>query len=208
MRAPLTSMLGLIQLLKNSTTVSEIQSITDLQLKCIYKLDDNIQQIIHLSRNTNTELKIEAISLNQLCQTIFEDIKDNTHSITFKTSIDEKVAFHNDYYRISTVLNNLISNAVKYIRPSADEHVIEIKGQVTNTEVNFTIYDNGIGINASNLPNIFKMFYRATDQSKGTGLGLYIVQEIIKKLDGTIEVQSKENEYTQFEVMIPNQISE
>jgi signal transduction histidine kinase len=206
MRAPLTSMMGLIQMLKSSKSVNDIQSITDLQLKCVQKLDDNIQQIIHLSRNSNATLKIEKINLNQLCVSIYEDIKDQTHAVDFNVNVLENAPLYNDNYRLTTVLNNLISNAIKYINLEVKEHHIDIDAEITLDELKFTIKDNGIGINNENLPHIFKMFYRATDKSKGTGLGLFIVQEIIKKLNGKIEVHSEVNKYTEFIFTIPNQI--
>lgn len=204
MRAPLTSMMGLIQMLKTSKSISDIQTISELQSKCVQKLDDNIQQIIHLSRNSNAALKIERIDLNALCMSIYDEVKDVTHNIQFHIDIVELAPLYNDTYRFTTVLNNLISNAIKYINIDAKEQRIDIRAEITEEELKFSIKDNGIGIPKENLPHIFKMFYRATDKSKGTGLGLFIVQEIIKKLNGKIEVQSEENKFTEFVFTIPN----
>ena len=70
--------------------------------------------------------------------------------------------------------------------------------------VNQKVIDNGEGIEASKLPNIFDMFYRATERSEGSGLGLYIVKKVADKLDARIEVDSVELEGTTFTVTIPN----
>ncbi|MDL5047623.1 HAMP domain-containing sensor histidine kinase [Oscillatoria amoena NRMC-F 0135] len=65
--------------------------------------------------------------------------------------------------------------------------------------------DNGIGISEDNLGRIFDMFYRATEQSDGSGIGLYIVKNAVEKLDGTINVQSKPGEGTTFIIQLPDQ---
>ena len=65
------------------------------------------------------------------------------------------------------------------------------------------VSDNGIGIDERHLENIFKMFYRADEGSKGSGLGLYIVKETVDKLGGKIEVKSKSGEGTSFTITLP-----
>ena len=65
--------------------------------------------------------------------------------------------------------------------------------------------DNGEGIAQSKLSSIFQMFYRATDNSQGSGLGLYIVKNVVEKLNGKISVTSEESKGTVFKVEIPNQ---
>jgi signal transduction histidine kinase len=67
----------------------------------------------------------------------------------------------------------------------------------------FTIHDNGEGVKAKHLEKIFDMFYRATNTGVGTGLGLYICQEIIKKLQGSIDVASVFGEGTTVTIKIP-----
>ena len=67
--------------------------------------------------------------------------------------------------------------------------------------------DNGKGVHPEHLENIFDMFYRATDDSQGSGLGLYIVKETVEKLQGNIQVQSVPREGTTFTLVIPNLVS-
>ena len=67
--------------------------------------------------------------------------------------------------------------------------------------------DNGEGIPKSRLSSIFDMFYRATENKQGSGLGLYIVKNVVEKLGGKIKVESEENRGTIFKVEIPNRAS-
>lgn len=89
---------------------------------------------------------------------------------------------YSDPYRIKTVLNNLISNSFKYYRKSEETSFIDIDISSTEHSTIILIKDNGIGIASEYLKNIFEMFYRATNKSKGSGLGLYIVKEMVENL--------------------------
>ncbi len=109
-----------------------------------------------------------------------------------------------DRDRISQVLINLISNAVKYTEEGGE---IRITLYDQGDTVNIQVEDNGIGISQEELPHIFERFYR-TDKSRnrttgGAGIGLAIVKSIVMAHDGKIEVESKENEGSCFTVMLP-----
>ncbi len=75
---------------------------------------------------------------------------------------------------------------------------------ITEQKAVVTVEDNGEGIHKSKLQSIFDMFYRATDNNQGTGLGLYIVKNVVDKLDGKISVESEQNQSTKFTIELPN----
>lgn len=81
--------------------------------------------------------------------------------------------------------------------------MVKFKTTTTADKITLVMEDNGIGISSQHLPRIFEMFYRATESSKGSGLGLYIVQEAINRLHGTIAVTSVEREGTRFTITLP-----
>jgi signal transduction histidine kinase len=70
-----------------------------------------------------------------------------------------------------------------------------------------SVSDNGIGIDEELQPKIFNMFFRGTNQSKGSGLGLYIVKEAVEKMNGTIQVQSRRGAGSEFIIAIPSAVS-
>jgi signal transduction histidine kinase len=74
---------------------------------------------------------------------------------------------------------------------------------VSPSEAAITIQDNGQGIASEHIDKIFKMFYRAAESSDGSGIGLYIVKEVVQKLGGTIEVRSELGKGTTFSLRIP-----
>ena len=105
--------------------------------------------------------------------------------------------------RVKMILNNLISNALKYQDPLKKEHLINISMNENGSWLNILCEDNGIGIENNYLERVFYMFYRATELSKGSGLGLYIANETAKKLGGEISVKSKVKHGTVFTVSLP-----
>jgi signal transduction histidine kinase len=97
----------------------------------------------------------------------------------------------------------LISNAYKYHRYDQEDPFIRIDSEPIGADLLIRITDNGSGIPEKHLPKIFDMFYRASENSQGSGLGLYIVKEALQKLGGTISVQSECNAGSTFTISIP-----
>jgi len=105
---------------------------------------------------------------------------------------------------IDTVLRNLISNSIKFTKPGG--HIILSAVQVGNM-VEISVEDNGIGISEENQKKIFRIdvqYHReGTANEKGTGLGLILCKEFVEKNNGTIRIESKENEGSKFIFTIP-----
>jgi signal transduction histidine kinase len=206
MRAPLTSMMGILNLIKTETDPEKIKHLNSLQEKCISKLDSHIYQIINLSKNIKTESIPEKTDLNLMINEVFEELNffENAANTKKIIRIEQDVAFYSDPYRLKMILNNLISNAFKYTRFEEAIPLIEVEALISRDSATITVKDNGIGIPNEQQGKIFDMFYRGTDASKGSGLGLYMVKEMIEKLNGSISVHSEENRFTFITFVIPN----
>jgi two-component system, sensor histidine kinase and response regulator len=109
-----------------------------------------------------------------------------------------------DTLSISTLVGNLVGNAVKYNRPGGEA---KITASGDDKFVTLQVRDTGLGIPQASIPNLFQEFYRVktpgTQDIPGTGLGLVICKRIVTELGGSIEVESKEGEYTLFTVKLP-----
>jgi hypothetical protein len=116
--------------------------------------------------------------------------------------------FFSDQYRLSLILNNLISNAIKYSDSSKETSFIHITIKLLPDKVYLTFRDNGIGIEADYIKKVFNMFFRATEKNEGAGLGLYIVKEAVEKLGGSIDLESQTGKGTVFKIQLPNLIRE
>ena len=119
----------------------------------------------------------------------------------------EGIDFYSDHWRVSEIFRNLISNAIKYRQINSGVSEVNIKISVDHLCADINFADNGIGIKSSSLKRIFEMFYRATDQAEGSGIGLYIVKNAIEKLGGQIKVASAPGEGTRFHILLPNRIN-
>jgi len=118
--------------------------------------------------------------------------------------VNEEFPFYSDRYRLSVVFNNIISNAIKYYDEHKTEPFLRISIDIKKDRVHMEFEDNGIGIDSEYMSKVFDMFFRATQNNEGAGLGLYIVQEAVEKLKGTVEIKSKVRHGTTFIIDMPN----
>lgn len=206
LRAPLTSVLGLINLCKYETDPDKIRTYLELQEKSVLRLDNFIQDMITISKNARLETKYEEVAIQQLIKNSFEQYNylENFNSIKKIISVQQACAFITDKYRLTTVLNNLISNAIRYASPHRRVAFIKITANITLKRAVIKVTDNGCGIAAEHLDKIFSMFFRANHHTTGSGLGLYIVKETIEKLQGQVMVKSTLAQGTTFAIEIPN----
>jgi signal transduction histidine kinase len=126
---------------------------------------------------------------------------DGFDRIDFKTEVDLEEPFVADSSRINTILNNLITNSIKYHNKAEPNPFIKIEVQSKDNKRSLIISDNGSGIDEKYHTQIFDMFFRGTELSEGSGLGLYIVKEMVSKLDGTIKIESSLNTGTKFIIL-------
>ena len=204
LRAPITSALGLIELSMDAS-LEQVKEYLSLQQRSLMKLDSFIHDILNYSRNNRMELRPSKINLEELLHSTVDQYRfiNQYQETTVNFDIEIMNELYCDESRLSVILNNIISNAFKFTSRVAAPK-IEIKALVEPSDLILHIQDNGIGIRSEHIEKIFDMFYRATDMNNGSGLGLYIVQEAVKKLGGDITVESVINEGTSFQIVIPN----
>lgn len=207
LRAPLSSMLGIVKLSEDDTEDPLMKENLSLVKGSILKLDGFIQDILVYSRNSRLEIKKSEINFKKLLSEITGNLKymENTNDkIKIITDVEQSAPFLSDQGRLSVILNNLISNSIRYHNPSEENSFVDIKIRNDQSKVNITVTDNGIGIKKELHQKIFEMFYRVSENSNGSGLGLYIVKETIAKLQGEISVESDPGKGTKFNLIIPN----
>jgi signal transduction histidine kinase len=105
---------------------------------------------------------------------------------------------------LAKVFNNLISNAIKYRKKNTSTALVHVKIKHEGELFTIDIIDNGEGISERNQKRVFEMFYRASSSSQGTGLGLAMCQEIVKKLNGEIKLTSELGTGTTITLTLPN----
>lgn len=206
LRAPIASVLGLINLAKVEDDKTKLHYYLDLQEKTLWRLENFVNDLLIYSRNTRIEVIREKIDFKNLVEDALQlhSHQGNYEKIEKIVEIDQQNTFISDPKRLSVVLNNLISNAIRYSNPYQHAPYLKISIFTDTQKALIEISDNGLGIAQKHIPKIFEMFYRGDTQSKGSGLGLFIVKDTIIKLQGEIKVVSEVNQGTTFKIILPN----
>jgi signal transduction histidine kinase len=207
LRAPLMSVLGLINLvqLENKSGNRNLDGYFEMMQHSIHKLDDTLKEILDYSRNARSALSITEVDIKKMILDSFERLKymEGSENVRKAVEVSDDIRFQTDAYRLSVIINNIVSNALKYRDAQKQDSYLVVKADLSDAGLTLTFHDNGIGISDDYLRKIFDMFFRATERSEGAGLGLYIVKETVEKLQGKIDVESSVGEGTTFKVIIP-----
>lgn len=206
LRAPLCSLEGLFNLINTETEEAIRKKCVEEGLKSIKRLDGFISDLTDLSRNNRTVITPAKIKFKKTIRETLTSLKymKNAEKINVTVEMDKKVDFYSDRHRIKVIFMNLISNAIKYqVEENNNPYLyISIKCNEDFAEISFR--DNGIGIEDKYKSKVFDMFFRGTILSNGSGLGLYIVKEIILKLEADLDLVSEVKVGTTISLRIPN----
>jgi signal transduction histidine kinase len=207
LRAPLSSVAGLINLAKDNENPQEVKRYLGMMENRVNTLNKFIKDITDYSRNNRLEITRERIRVHELANEIWEALKYTPEAqvITFKNEIPEDLIIQSDTRRIHVILSNLISNAIRYHDLRKEDPYIRLQHHAVNTSHSFSVEDNGQGIAPEIQKRVFDMFYRGNESSQGSGLGLYIVKESISKLAGSIHLNSHPRKGSTFTFTVPAQ---
>jgi len=208
LKTPMSAIIGSVEILqkegiKNKDTFNEFMGIL---LKESYRMQNIIGDILELSRleqpqATLSPALVDIDSLIKDTVELFEPLaKDKQLSLVYQTKIKEELML--DYTTVKTILNNLVSNAIKY----SNAGVISIKCNYKDDNLIIVVQDEGVGISKDNIPSIFDRFFqvdRSRSKKLGTGLGLSIVKKMVELNNGTIDVESTPGIGTTFTVTLP-----
>lgn len=206
-KAPLCSVEGIIQVIKLSSD-PELNIHLDHLEKSVHQLKVVINSLVNFTKNARIEVSLENVSISECIEDAIDSLwnMENLDLIEVKTNV--KTALNNDLIigdkaRISSILQNLVQNAIVYHDFEKENPYIEVNAEISENTCLLEVKDNGSGIDKIHIDKIFDMFYRAHDHSKGNGLGLFIVKEIVTKLNGKISVVSEPGEGTSVSITWP-----
>jgi len=204
LRAPISSILGLVNIAKNDNSLENMLSCINQIENSANTQDNFIRDIIELTKNARIKPIQQEIDFKKIVDDTFDYLRYSMNSKPPKPKLhlQQDKIFYSDVNRVKVIFNNIISNSIKYSDPLKTE--IDIKIEVVNGHANIDIKDKGTGIDKKYQADVFKMFFRATDQNAGSGLGLYIVKETIQKLKGEVLLISEPNKGTTLKMKLPN----
>lgn len=189
---------------------------TDKNVAYLDKISRNVLRMLALINDFLNVSKLEMgtfateptrINLSAFITDILEEFEERTtkqHITINREDSSPDFNLQTDPRLLNIILSNLLSNAIKYTPANGS---VGISFVATHSTVRIEITDSGIGIPAADIPQLFSKFFRASNaralQTEGTGLGLYVVEQAVKQLRGTIEVTSGEGIGTQFTLTLP-----
>lgn len=205
LRAPLSSVLGLINIADRTENPQDVKRYLSMMKERVHSLDKFIRDITDYSRNNRLEIVREKVNLSEMAHEIWDSLKfaPEAERINFQVEIPQDAIVESDKNRLRVIMGNLISNAIRYHDLAKAERFIRLQHQMNGKVFYLRVEDNGQGIAPEYHTRIYDMFYRGNEQSKGSGLGLYIVKEALVKLSGSIHLESAPGKGSIFTVKLP-----
>lgn len=203
LRAPLMSVKGLLNLIRQNQGTENIDYYFNLLEKSVDKINQSIMDLVNHSKNDKVTCQQE-LNLKRTIEEVIQSLRfmKDAEFVRVELSIPENLTFTSDSKTLSSIFNNIISNAIRY-RDSSKYSFLKISGVEMKETVEIILEDNGIGIEEVDQKRIFQKFFLGNQDRGGTGLGLYIVKSSIDKLGGSIEVESRIKEGTKFLIRLP-----
>jgi two-component system sensor histidine kinase VicK len=209
LKTPLTSLSGYMQLLKSKSVKNEdmfTAGMVEKAIRQVSRMTALINGFLNMSRLETAQIYIDKVGfdLATLIKEVEEEAKTSfsSHHFVFEPLNESRVCADRD--KIEQVINNLISNAVKYSPPGSN---IKISCEATKGKLLFKVQDEGIGISQEDQPRLFERYFRVNNSSyknvAGFGIGLYLCAEIIKRHDGKIGVTSNVDQGSTFYFELP-----
>jgi signal transduction histidine kinase len=208
LKSPLASIKLLLQTIqKRDLTKAQVQDFIEKSLLDIERLDDMVENMLLASKIENRSYSFPKanFSLSVLVDSIVNRLQltkcDGSQKI-INAEIEPKIEFTGDKFALTSVVTNLIENAIKYSGPCEP---VDVKLFQKDGKVHLHVADHGIGISDAEKSRIFDKFYRVgsedTRNTKGTGLGLYIVKQVLDKHEASIRVKDNRPVGSIFEVV-------
>lgn len=204
-KAPLSNLAGVIDLFKNVSheDPQEFRSLIEILQKSIIKMRNVINELTD-NRKQEHKYKAEEELLN--FENILEDVR-----LTINDNIIESGAVINSKINVSeitfsrrklrSIIYNLINNSIKYKSPERKPKIF-IKTEHENNFITISVKDNGMGIDESKHDAIFSKYFRVENAIEGSGIGLYLVKEIVNNSGGKILVESQLGKGSEFKVYL------
>lgn len=204
LRSPLVSLNGLIELINYQTEIEPIKEFTALMTKSIDKQNEFIQNILSSAEKQNEKISdfcnLVALVDNVIAQ---NHAVLNGKEIKFIKELEATNVFCN-VTKLQAILNNLISNAVKYSDINKTCPFVKIRSIVAGSRLIIEVQDNGIGITPENKDHIFDKYFVAQKGDNNMGIGLYLVKNMVLQMQGEIEVRSKPGQGSTFILKLPD----
>jgi signal transduction histidine kinase len=207
-KGPLATVKGLTNLANSEISDPLALKYFSMVDQCWQKLTHVVDELGLVADIKSESTKTETINFEEVCKSTFREYKymADFEKIIFSVNINCTETFYSDQKLIKTIFRQLFENSIKYSNKTGIPFVKVSIANTPNNMIKIIVSDNGMGIKKEYHTKIFDMFFRGTNKVKGTGLGLFIIQNSLQKLNGAISLESEEGKGTTFSILLPNKI--
>jgi PAS domain S-box-containing protein len=208
LKGPLSSILGLINLLEKEENLTNSSPCVIMIRKSAEKLDTMLNELLNVVRIKREKIYPEQIDFRDEIRDVMRSLasSEGYYKVRKDITVENGKALRTDKRLLDSILQNLIDNAIRYRRPDVDSFVsVYVRDFMHGVKIE--VEDNGKGFDEKTLGNIFTMFNRGNSTSPGNGMGLYIVKNSIDRLGGYIEASLTESNNTRFTIFLPDLFS-
>jgi len=206
LRGPVASLMGLFNVVQTEFKEdAHAMEYFEHYHKSVMRLDKILHNLIDLTKIREKEMTPTEVDLNDIISDCLSTISNakNFEKIHFKIKNKVEFKIHTDANTLRTILFHLLENAVNFMQLDNPRSFVKLDIKHESNFLVMEVADNGQGIKKELQSEVFNMFYRANEFSTGSGLGLYIVRYAVEKLNGSIQLKSKEMSGTKISVYIP-----
>lgn len=206
LRSPIASVTGLAKIAQLETSDATAKKYFELINDLMEKQDGILQTLVKAMILKDRNYSVQDVDLNELINEILQSIQNipGFKETTIKTNCAVAGTVKLDYQSTYSLLQNLVVNGIKYRKRNIEQSIVEVRiDRDGQNRIRIEISDNGMGIREDIKDKVFDMFYRGSNYSTGSGLGLYLVKNAVEKMGGTISLESRENVGSTFKISLP-----
>jgi len=203
-QSPLGRIIGLVDITQLENDLAKRDELIQLISQQTKSLSSYVREVVEYSKSVREKPMLEKINLNTIINEVLTAVKPvENEDIDYRLQMPEPLIINSDKIALTAIISNLLSNSVRYRDKTKTNKFIAINCKIIDQKLILSVEDNGIGIEPEHQNRIFEIFYRVPSSLKGSGLGLYIVKESVKKLNGKITLISQLGVGSQFVVELP-----
>ncbi len=208
-RAPISSILGLLDLMRMEKSNDNYEGYIEMLDLCAKKADHFIRDVVRYSKNSIRRVADGRIDFANLIKSVIEDLTAEHPKAAFvfsNVTIQGDFAFYSDHEMVRLIISNIVKNSFDFADVTKTIPLVAVRITIFCDSVIIQIKDNGAGIDADAIPKVFDMFYRGSKSANGPGLGLYCVKALVSEMGGEVGIMSEINVGTTVELTIPNSV--
>ena len=201
-RTPLVNLKGLLMAFEYNKKPEAEGKYFSMLRETTEKMDARLLKLMEIATSKNKSVTREEIDVASMINDLIQEVRftASLNDVNFLVEPGSGITVFTDLTRLKILCRNVLTNAVSYVDQGKESHDIRVSISEDGEKAVIRFWDNGIGISENALPKVFEMFYRGTELSDGSGLGLYIAKTITLRCE--LRVASMESEWTEICVVM------